>query len=191
MPCFAEEVGGVDTRDLREAPDGELASLAAAGDAAAFEALVDRHQGLMYAICRRITGEDEDAVDALQDALLAAWRGFGAFEGRSSVRTWLVRIATNSALDQARLRSQQRDRARAAAREQASPSGVESAVIARQSLAWALAQLPPPFRAAVVLRDLYDLTYQQIAAELGVPIDTVKSRISRGRQALAALLSPG
>ena len=181
----------METRDLRETPDRELASLAAVGDAAAFEALVDRHQGLMYAVCRRITGDDQDAVDALQEALLAAWRGFAAFEGRSSVRTWLVRIATNAALDEARRRSQQRDRACAAARDPAAPHGVEPAVVARQSLTWALAQLPPPFRAAVVLRDVYDLTYQQIAVDLGVPVDTVKSRISRGRQALAGLLSRG
>lgn len=144
----------------------------------------------MYAVCRRITGDNQDATDALQEALLAAWRGISAFEGRSAVRTWLVRVAANAALDEVRQRAQRRQRSDAAGRERTVPFDVEATVVARWSVDWALAQLPPPFRAAVVLRDRYDLTYQQIAEALDIPVDTVKSRISRGRQALADLLLP-
>lgn len=171
-------------------PDCDLVVLAAGGDARAFEALAERHQGLMYAVCRRITCDDQDAIDALQEALFAAWRGIGAFEGRSAVRTWLVRVAVNAALDQVRQRAQRQERAEATARERTVPFDIEAAVVARWSVDWALAQLPPPFRAVVVLRDRYDLTYQQIAEVLNIPLDTVKSRIWRGRQALASLLLP-
>ena len=73
---------------------------------------------------------------------------------------------------------------------QAGLADVEGVVVARSTVDWALAKLPPQYRAAVVLREYYDLSYQQIAEVLEIPIDTVKSRISRGRQALAELLVP-
>jgi RNA polymerase sigma-70 factor, ECF subfamily len=171
-------------------PDHELAMLAAAGDSRAFDQLAERYRGFMYSVCRRITCDDQDAVDALQDALLAAWRRIGSFEGRSSVRTWLFRVASNAAVDEVRRRAQRQDQIGAAARAHAAPLDVEAAAVARTTVDWALAQLPPQFRAAVVLREYYGLTYQEIADALGIPIDTVKSRISRGRQALADLLLP-
>jgi len=171
--------------------DQELVTLAARGDARAFELLAERYRGLMYAVCRRITCDDQDAVDALQEALLAAWRGFASFEGRSSVRTWLFRIAANAAVDEVRRHAQRREQAGTAALgELAAPADVESAAVTRAAADWALARLPPQFRAAVVLREYYGLSYQEIAEALGIPVDTVKSRISRGRQALAQLLLP-
>lgn len=171
------------------ATDGELAGRAAAGDSTAFEVLAERHRAPMYGVCRRITCDDQDAVDALQDALLAAWQRISTFEGRSAVGTWLFRIAANAAIDQVR-RSRRAGDLGVAAVEHAGSDDVESAVVAKSTVDWALAQLPPQFRAAVVLREYYDCSYQQIADLLQVPIDTVKSRISRGRQALAELLVP-
>src|SRR5579859_5962581 len=144
----------------------------------------------MYAVCRRVTDDDQEAVDAVQEALLAAWRRIGSFEGRSSVRTWLFRIAANAAVDQVRHRAQRREQADGAAQDRAAPFDLEAAVVARSVVDWALAQLPAQFRAAVVLREYYGLSYQEMADVLGIPIDTVKSRISRGRQALADLLLP-
>jgi RNA polymerase sigma-70 factor (ECF subfamily) len=170
--------------------DHELAALAAAGDAEAFAALVGRHQDLMYGVCRRITCDDQDALDALQEALLVAWRRIGGFEGRSAVRTWLFRVATNAAIDEVRRRSRQPANAATEAGDLPSAHDVETAAVTRSTVDWALAQLPPQFRAAVVLREYCDLSYQQIADVLDTPIDTVKSRISRGRQALADLLLP-
>jgi RNA polymerase sigma-70 factor, ECF subfamily len=171
-------------------PDIELVTHAASGDAAAFEILAERHRGFMYAVCRRITCDEQEAVDALQEALLAAWRRIGSFEGRSSVRTWLFRIAANAAVDEVRLRAGRQEQPDDGAQDRAAPFDLEAAVVARSVVDWALAQLPPQFRAAVVLREYYGLSYQEIAEVLGIPIDTVKSRISRGRQALADLLLP-
>jgi RNA polymerase sigma-70 factor, ECF subfamily len=172
------------------AVDLELAMLAASGDAAAFEVLVERHRAFMYAVCRRVTCDDQDAVDALQDALLAAWQRIGSFEGRSSVRTWLFRVAANAAVDEVRRRAQRQDRPESVGWERAAPFDLEAAVVARQTVCWALAKLPPHFRQAVVLREIYGLSYQEIATLVDIPIDTVKSRISRGRRALADLLDP-
>jgi RNA polymerase sigma-70 factor, ECF subfamily len=171
--------------------DTELVTLAAGGDVRAFEVLAGRHRDLMYAVCRRITCDDHDAVDALQEALLAAWTRIASFEGRSAVSTWLFRIATNAAIDEVRRRAQRQREADAAIEERAGHADVEAVAVARSTVDWALGRLPPQFRAAIVLREYYDLTYQQIADALDIPIDTVKSRISRGRQALAELLMPG
>jgi RNA polymerase sigma-70 factor, ECF subfamily len=171
--------------------DADLVTLAAGGDVRAFEVLAGRHRGFMYAVCRRITCDDHDAVDALQEALLAAWSRIGSFEGRSAVSTWLFRIAANAAIDEVRRRAQRQREADAAIEERAGQTDVEAVAVARSTVDWALARLPPQFRAAIVLREYYDLTYQQIAETLDIPIDTVKSRISRGRQALTDLLMPG
>jgi RNA polymerase sigma-70 factor (ECF subfamily) len=170
--------------------DEELAMLAAAGDSSAFEILVERHRDFMYSICRKITCNDQDAVDALQDALVTSWRHIGSFECRSSIRTWLFRVATNAAVDEVRRRARRQDQADAAVGDRASSLDVEAMAVARTTVDWALARLPPQFRAAVVLREYYGLTYQEIAETLDIPIDTVKSRISRGRQALVGLLLP-
>jgi RNA polymerase sigma-70 factor (ECF subfamily) len=176
--------------DAEDAADHELAVLAAAGDADAFAALAGRHRDLMYGVCRRITCDDQDALDALQEALLIAWRRIGSFEGRSAVSTWLFRVATNAAIDEVRRRSRRPAHADAAPADLPGAHDVEEDAITRSTVDWALAQLPPQFRAAVVLREYCDFSYQKIADVMDIPVDTVKSRISRGRQALAELLVP-
>lgn len=170
--------------------DNELAALAADGDTAAFETLAGRYQHLMHGVCRRITCNDEDAIDALQESLIIMWQRIGSFEGRSAISTWLFRIATNAAIDEVRRRARRPVQAYAEVLDRAAPDDVESDAVLRSTVDWALSRLPPHFRAAVVLRENYDCSYQQIADILGIPIDTVKSRISRGRQALADLLVP-
>jgi len=170
--------------------DNELAALAAAGDTGAFETLAGRYQSLMYGVCRRITCNDDDAVDALQESLIIMWQRIGSFEGRSAMGTWLFRIATNAAIDEVRRRARRPAQAYDEVLDRAGPDDVESAAVLRSTVDWALGRLPPQFRAAVVLRENYDCSYQQIADILGIPLDTVKSRISRGRQALADLLVP-
>jgi RNA polymerase sigma-70 factor, ECF subfamily len=170
--------------------DNELVSRAAGGSKTAFEILVGRYHPLMFGVCRRITCDEHDAVDALQEAFLVAWRRIGTFEGRSAVSTWLFRVATNAALDEVRRRSRRLELADFVAANRAVQYDLETAAAAKFTVDWAMAQLPPQYRAAVVLREYYDCTYQQIADLLDIPIDTVKSRISRGRQALADLLVP-
>lgn len=176
---------------IAQAGDGELAALAAAGDATAFGVLADRYQGLMHGICRRITCNDQDAMDALQEALVAMWQRIGAFEGRSAMSTWLYRIAANAAIDEVRRRARRAVQADVTIFDQEpAPDDVAAEAALRSTVDWALGQLPPQYRAAVVLRENYYMSYQEIAEILDVPIDTVKSRISRGRQALAELLRP-
>ena len=172
--------------------DEALAAAANAGDRGALEALLARHVDRVHAICRRVTGHPEDALDATQEALIAVTRGLRRYDGRSRFTTWLYRVATNAALDELRRRKRRPepvelfdDRPAPAAAAGAGPGSVESVVAARLDVDTALAGLSPEFRAAVVLRDLCDLDYAEIAEVLDVPVGTVRSRIARGRAAIA------
>jgi RNA polymerase sigma-70 factor (ECF subfamily) len=169
------------------ASDEALATRAAAGDRRALESLLDRHADRIYAVCRRVLADREDALDATQDAMVAIARGVGRFDGSSAFTTWLYRVATNAALDEGR-RKARRPRPVEVTAETAGRGSVEEAVTARLDVDAALRQLPEDSRVAVVLRDLCDLDYAEIAEVLDVPAGTVRSRIARGRAALAAAL---
>lgn len=165
-------------------PDEELARRAANGERAALELLLARHLDQIHAVCRRVLGHPEDALDATQEALIAITRGIDRFDGRSRFTTWMYRVATNAALDEAR-RRRRRPIASEHAGDIASVADPTAAVDARLDVDAALATLPPDFRAAVALRDLAGLDYAEIAAVLSIPIGTVRSRIARGRATLA------
>jgi RNA polymerase sigma-70 factor (ECF subfamily) len=156
------------------------------GDQRALEALLRRHQDRLYAVCRRLTGSDSDAADALQDTLIAVVRGLPRFDGRSSFGTWSYRIAVNASLDELRARARRpeaaMDERSATVRDQA------ESVADRLDIDAALRRLTPEFRAPVVLRDVCQLDYAEIAEVLGLPPGTVRSRIARGRAALVGLL---
>lgn len=175
------------TRPDGEASDEALAAAANSGDRGALEVLLARHFDRVHAICRRVTGHPEDALDATQEALLALTKGLHRYDGRALFTTWLYRVATNAALDELRRRKRRPEPAELdEERSLGSAAGaVESAVAARLDVDAALATLTPDFRAAVVLRDLCDLDYAEIADVLDVPIGTVRSRIARGRAAIA------
>jgi RNA polymerase sigma-70 factor (ECF subfamily) len=173
-----------------EPTDEALAAAASAGDRGALEVLLARHLDRVHAICRRVTGHPEDALDATQEALIAVTRGLHRYDGRSLFTTWLYRVATNAALDELRRRKRRPEPAelvedRPLGGAAAGSAPVESVVAARLDVDAALAGLSPEFRAAVVLRDLCDLDYAEIAEVLDVPIGTVRSRIARGRAAIA------
>lgn len=164
------------------------------------EVLLDRHLDRIHAVCRRITGSAQDADDATQEALLAIVRGLARFDGRSAFGTWVYRIATNASLDELRRRRRRpalhadRDDDDRAPSDQPDPLAHRrvDAVAERLAIDAALEDLAPEFRAAVVLRDVADLDYAEIAEVLDVPVGTVKSRIARGRSQLAdALGNPG
>jgi RNA polymerase sigma-70 factor, ECF subfamily len=130
-------------------------------------------------------------LDAAQDALIAIVRGLEHFDGRSAFSTWAYRVTTNACLDQLR-RNRRRPTApldRDPEPARGHPPGVDQAVTDRLTLDDALAALPPAFRAAVVLRDVVGLDYAEIANVLDVPAGTVRSRIARGRRALADQLA--
>jgi RNA polymerase sigma-70 factor, ECF subfamily len=174
-----------------EGDDRELALAAAAGDRRALELLLDSHLDRVHAVCRRIVLDPDDALDATQEALLAIARGIRRFNGTSAFSTWAYRVATNCAIDELRRRAR---RPVLPSEELPEPgvAGGESAVDARLDVDAALAGVPEDFRVAVVLRDLADLDYGEIADVLGVPIGTVKSRVARGRAALREQLDePG
>jgi RNA polymerase sigma-70 factor, ECF subfamily len=169
-----------------DTPDGALAAAAAAGDRRALELLLDRHADRVHAVCRRVVAHPEDALDATQEALIAVARGISRFDGRSAFTTWLYRVATNAALDE--LRRKSRRPVPIDVPPDLATQSAEGAVDARLDVDRALTAVPEEFRTAVVLRDLADLDYPEIAEVLHVPVGTVKSRISRGRQALREAL---
>jgi RNA polymerase sigma-70 factor (ECF subfamily) len=164
--------------------DEDLARRAALGERAALETLLERHLDQIHAVCRRVLGHPEDALDATQEAMIAITRGINRFDGRSRFTTWMYRVATNAALDEAR-RRRRRPIASEHAGEVATVADPTGAVDARLDVDAALATLPPDYRAAVALRDLAGLDYAEIATVLGIPIGTVRSRIARGRASLA------
>jgi RNA polymerase sigma-70 factor (ECF subfamily) len=177
--------------------DRALVTAAQGGDRAALEQLLRAQHERIHAVCRRITGNESDAADATQEALIAVVRGLHRFDGRSAFSTWVYRIATNASLDELRRRKRRplsvvRDDERSD-HEASDPSWHRpfDQIIDREEVEAALLGVPEDFRVPVVLRDVADLDYAEIAETLRVPVGTVKSRIARGRAMLAANLASG
>lgn len=173
-----------------DATEQSLIEAARRGDREAFDRLLRDHQPMIWAVCRRIMGDDHAAADAAQEAMISIVKNLARFDGRSSLRTWIYRVATNAALDEVRRRGRRPETLsddEILGRVASFTGGVE-AVEDRMVVDAVLAQLPPEFRAAVVLREVADLDYAQIAEVLNVPPGTVRSRIARGRRLLAASL---
>jgi len=172
-----------------------LVAAAQSGDRFALDQLLRHHYDRIHAVCRGIVGATRDADDACQEALIKIVRSLPRFDGRSSFSTWSHRVAVNASLDELRKR-QRRPALHVAAEherpEAADPTAHQHAVSFpdRLALEAALEQLPDDMRVAVVLRDIADLDYSEIAATLDIPVGTVKSRISRARSALATQLLP-
>jgi RNA polymerase sigma-70 factor (ECF subfamily) len=163
---------------------------AQAGDRAALDALLRRHYDRIYAVCRRMMGQDADAADAAQDALIAIVRGLARFDGRAAFGTWAYRIASNACIDELRRRGRRPDPGLPdLEHERRDPGpGTADTVVDRLDIDAGLATLPVEFRAPLVLRDQLGLDYAEIAEVLGIPPGTVRSRIARGRRALATAL---
>jgi RNA polymerase sigma-70 factor (ECF subfamily) len=171
--------------------DEELLDAFVSGERTAFEELVRRHEDRLFGLALRMTGNRTDALDATQDAFVAAFRRARSFRGDAAFGTWLYRIAINATQDVLRKRSRnivaETDEEDAPGAPRATQR-VEDAVVARVDIARALAELPEEYREAVVMHDLGGVPYEEIAQLTGVPMGTVKSRISRGRRRLAELL---
>lgn len=182
--------------------DRQLLAAHVAGDPAAFGLLFARHRDRLWAVALRTTGDPDEAADALQDALVAAFRRAESYRGDAAVTTWLHRVVVNAALDRLRRRMSraadplpddlERHAGRGALRtgspEHEDPA--ESAIrsdLRREVLA-ALDTLPVEQRAALVLVDMEGRSVHEAAAILGVAEGTVKSRCSRGRARLLPLL---
>jgi RNA polymerase sigma-70 factor (ECF subfamily) len=169
------------------AGDAQLVEQAQRGDRDALEALLRAQYDRLHALCWRMTGNEADAADATQEALIAITRGLPRFDARARFGTWCYRVAVNACLDELRRRRRRPEpigAERLAATMPAATGGTE-AVADRILVDDALRTITPEFRVAVVLRDLCGLEYTEIADVLDVPIGTVRSRLARGRGALA------
>jgi RNA polymerase sigma-70 factor (ECF subfamily) len=167
---------------------------------ARFEALVRQHQDRIYAFCARMLGEAEEASDVAQEVFLAVHRHLDGFRADATLTTWLYRIARNQCLNRLQY-LQRRGRGRkdeygegnerAITESQGGAPRPDEALASRQEQARvqrAIGRLDPDQRALVVLRDLEGLSYEAIAEVAELPLGTVKSRLHRARERLAALL---
>lgn len=178
--------------------DGELLKRCLAGDNSAWEALLRAHTRSIYNLCYRFTGRPEEAQDLTQEVFIKIFQTLKTFDAaQGAFSTWLNRVARNHLVDH--YRRTKKDRVTSSLEdelptiEEKPSSGVEpvARVEAREQkevLQTALDRLSPDLREAVILRDLQDLDYLEIAQVLGVPEGTVKSRINRGRLELAKVL---
>ncbi len=178
------------------------------GQDAAYEILIQRFQTPVYNLVIRLMGNPDDACDIVQEVFIKVFRSIGSFQGNSSLKTWIYRIAFNEACNHRRWFSRHKKQEIGLESQDRESSGYgdtlpdpgrsafdlvcdsETHLLIEQ----ALATINPAFRAAVVLRDIEDLSYEEIAEVLQVSLGTVKSRILRGRdalkKALAVRLSP-
>lgn len=174
-----------------ERTDEQLLATFIDGDQGAFAELVKRHEDRLFSLALRMTGNRADALDATQDAFVAAFRRARSFRGDAAFGTWIYRIAINASQDLLRRRERDAvvdDEEDREVRGTGSSDRVEEAAVARLDVARALAALAPEYREAVVMHDLGGVPYEEIAQLTGAPMGTVKSRISRGRRQLAELL---
>ncbi len=201
--CLVYAVG-VATGSGEAAAEAAELERARAGDEAALEALVRRHEADTYRLCRRMLGDPEEAMDATQDTFLRVVRALPSFRGEASFRTWVLGIAINvcrSRLTSRAWRNRQRQVSLEAAEEEGSEQVVPEpsdprpdperralAAALRRALGTALARLTEEHREVLLLHEMTQLDYEEMARVLGVRVGTVKSRMARARAALRAAL---
>ncbi len=163
------------------------------GDTAAFGVLVERHERRVYNLALRMTGREEDARDATQDAFLTALRKLSSFRGEAAFTTWMHRVTVNACYDLLRKRSRAPLLDRTEEHEPEPPPAPDHADASDLSIdvQRALLEVPEDYRAVMILHDVQDLPYEEVAEIVGIPVGTVKSRLHRGRIALARALEGG
>ncbi len=165
-------------RDRGEASDAELLAATAAGDHGSFGALVERYQTRFFAVARRMLGDDAEAEDAVQTALLRIYRGASAYRDDWRPSTWLYRVLTNVSIDLWRKRSRRRE-------EAAGPGTQATVSLAdRVDVDRALARVAPEARAILLLCYVEDLSYGEIARIRGISVNTVKTQLGRAKRAM-------
>lgn len=180
--------------------DADLLAAHVRGDPDAFGLLFARHRDRLWAVAVRTMGNREDAADAMQDALVSAYRRAGSFRGDSAVTTWLHRVVVNACLDRLRAAKvrraeplpddldDRRDRGSHPVTAKDDPAEASLLAERRRTVVAALQTLPAEQRAAVVLVDMEGYPVAEAAVILGCAIGTVKSRCARGRSRLAGML---
>jgi RNA polymerase sigma-70 factor (ECF subfamily) len=195
-----EQASLVEADSLEAGCEAQLIERLRQRDLGAFEELVFRFERPIYRLCYRLLGDAEEARDATQETFLKIYRGLKGFRGESGLKTWIYRIAINQAMNQERWwRRRHRDEtlslnlSRADSEQtlgdliegnSASPEEVAIANERERHLMRALGEMKAEYRAALILREIEELSYEEIAESLGISIGTVKSRIARGREEL-------
>ena len=183
------------------AEEDALVTALSQGSEDAYEILIQRYQQPVYSLVCRLMSDPGDAPDIVQEVFLKVFRNVGSFRGNSSLKTWIYRIAVNEAYNHRRWFCRHQRQEVALGSEEGTPNYAGSMTDPGRSpfeqaadhetralVEQALEKLNPKFRAAVVLRDIEDLSYEDIATVLDVSLGTVKSRIMRGREALRKIL---
>lgn len=168
------------------------------GDQAAFGELVTLYEKKVYALTLRMCKHPEDAAEASQEAFLAAWQGLKFFRGEASFSTWLYRLASNACVDLLRRESRHRTAAGPSLDDEGvyldvadsapSPHAIAESNELKQQIEEGLRTLSPEHREVLILREIHQLSYDEIAQALSLDSGTVRSRISRGRKQLRNFL---
>lgn len=195
-------------KPVPEADDRELAEALRAGEEHAYETLIQRFQHQVYSVVSRLTDDPADVPDLVQEVFLKVFRNISSFRGDSSLKTWIYRIAVNESRNHRRWFGRHRakevgleppaldDGSREEWLPAGSPDPYEITLDheVRELVEAAFQRISPSYRAALVLREVEELSYEEIAEILEISVGTVKSRILRGRESLrkqlAALLAP-
>jgi RNA polymerase sigma-70 factor (ECF subfamily) len=180
--------------------DAQLLARWARGDREALEELFQRYRSVAYRVAHRLLGNDADALDAVQDGFVKALVHLRGFQGRSTFKTWLLRVVSNASLDLGRQRGRREalsmDSLGLQEREGLEPPAPENPAVRleredlRQQLHQALAKLPEAQRRTFILHAEAELSYREVAEVLGISIGTVMSRLYYARQKLRAYLNP-
>ena len=189
-----------ESRTLEQSSEQRLIARLRARDLTAFEELVAHFERPVYALCFRLLGDAEEARDAAQETFLKVYKGLGGFRADSGLKTWIYRIAINQAMNQQRWwRRRHRDETisldlkrgesdttvgSSLPSKSASPEAQAIAGERERRIMRALGEVKQEYRVALILREIEELSYEEIAETLAVSIGTVKSRIARGREEL-------
>lgn len=190
----------IDAGAVENLPEARLLSRLRADDLSAFEDLVSHFERPVYALCLRLLGDQEEARDAAQETFLKVYRGLGGFRGEAGLKTWIYRIAINQAMNQKRWwrrRKREETISLDITRGQSdttignllpghgsSPEAQAISSERERSVLHALSEIKEEYRIALMLREIEELSYEEIAQTLSISIGTVKSRIARGREEL-------
>jgi RNA polymerase sigma-70 factor, ECF subfamily len=179
-------------KPMTSTDENALIQLFKKGDPSAFEAIVRKYQDRIYNLCRYMLQDPENAQDAAQDAFLKAYRALKDFRPGASLYTWIYRIAVTTCLDYRRKSRREMSRSEPLTEDLPSVEPLPEQLFASaeipHSIQLALQKLPEKLKAAIVLREIEELSYEEIAEVLHTSPGTVKSRISRARDALRSLL---
>ena len=186
---MASDFGATGPADL-----ADVVAAAREGDRGAFDEIVRRTYVDTYTLAVRLTATEEDARDVVQEAYLRAWKGIRRFRGDAQFSTWMYRITANAAATHVKRRRRQQadpfedDLEPADQRTDLQPAAMAESAESMERISAALDELPPKLRSVVVLKDIYDLSHEAIADELGITVAAAKVRLHRGRRKLRDVL---